>query len=845
MVENNHSHSSDHTIRHRNGIIFLFFLLLSVAMTWPVAAHLGSSYAGGRGDLLVHQWTFWWIKQALLTGQNPFYTTMLYAPEGVSLLSHNIAWLNIAFWLPLQAVIGGIAAYNVMFILVFALNGFAMYLFSRDLIENTGAAFVAGLVFGFWPYTMSHYDHPNMILLFALPLSMIYLRRLMLQQRWRYALLTGLFVALLGISRWQLLIMASPLLICYALYLLATIPAAQTKKSFAKLATTGGIALLLMLPLALPLIQSQLQENAQDIAMDDRNNGRTDLLSYIIPPPIYNRFLGEAALQTNPIFSQGYDLIAANTYYMPFIGFTTLLLAAIGVISRWRLSRFWLAMSLLYILLALGSHLAINGNIYLEGLPYGLIENTVIGDFIRRPHRHNVILGLPVGILAGWGFVALIEKAPTAVRNKRIWGVTAVFLIILLLFAENRLFGRRDTAPYFVPAWYQTIANDGEQYGVLDLPTNDRTFDKSYMSYQISHGKPLAVGHVSRQPATAHDFLDGVPFLSPFLAYELEMDSSIPDITQQLRLLNGGNIRYIVFHKQFVPEGSLDRWRDWFTVQPFYEDDELVVFPTDPQYGVDFEFKHHLTENVGLVRATFVPNIIVRGNMLKLNTRWGTVGTPKTVYDICFNLVDQTVTVPLSCRPVSTEWPMDIWQPSEIVKADYLLPVPVTIEPGQYDLTAQLADQDGALAGDTVILGTTQIVAEAPAVSAPIRWQNGMGLTGHTIAVEDDTLLLDMYWQSDRKLADSYAIFVHLIDDNSGQLVAQSDSLPHNWTYPTMVWHPLEIVLEQRSLPLHDLPAGNYTLYTGLYDQVSGERVKIVDQIDNETDSAPIFSFIR
>jgi hypothetical protein len=85
-------------------------------MTWPVAAQLGTHLAGGRDDLMTHQWTFWWIKQALLHGQDPYYTRLIFYPQGVTLLYHNIAWFNIAVWLPLQAMLGSTAAYNVIFI---------------------------------------------------------------------------------------------------------------------------------------------------------------------------------------------------------------------------------------------------------------------------------------------------------------------------------------------------------------------------------------------------------------------------------------------------------------------------------------------------------------------------------------------------------------------------------------------------------------------------------------------------------------------------------------------------------------------------------------------------------
>ncbi len=142
-------------------------------MTWPVAARLSTYLAGGRDDLWVHQWTFWWIRQALREGLNPFLTPYLYFPEGVSLTSHNIAWFNIALWLPLQAVIGRIAAYNLQFLAGDNAQWLLHVSFRicRDKI-SASAAFVAGLIFGFWPYTLSHYDHANMMVVFWVPLAL-------------------------------------------------------------------------------------------------------------------------------------------------------------------------------------------------------------------------------------------------------------------------------------------------------------------------------------------------------------------------------------------------------------------------------------------------------------------------------------------------------------------------------------------------------------------------------------------------------------------------------------------------------------------------------------------------
>ena len=201
-------------------LALLAYVGLSILITWPVIAKLTTEYAGGRGDLWVHNWTFWWIKKALLNGLSPYFTPMLYYPNGVSLTTHSITWITAFFWIILQYVTSEIMAYNLIFIAVFSLNGFAMFLFARDWTQSTAAAMTAGIIFAFWPYTVSHYDHPNMMLVFFIPLALFWMRRAAQTQRWYAAVLAGLFLALTGINNWQMLLMALPLFISYSAYLL-------------------------------------------------------------------------------------------------------------------------------------------------------------------------------------------------------------------------------------------------------------------------------------------------------------------------------------------------------------------------------------------------------------------------------------------------------------------------------------------------------------------------------------------------------------------------------------------------------------------------------------------------
>jgi len=81
-------------------------------------------------------------------------------------------------------------------------------------------------------------------------------------------------------------------------------------------------------------------------------------------------------------------------------------------------------------------------------------------------------------------------------------------------------------------------------------------------------------------------------------------------------------------------------------------------------------------------------------------------------------------------------------------------------------------------------------------------------------------------------MPESYKVFVHLLDAN-GVPRAQADALPQNGTRPTWSWLPGEIIADEIVLNLPtDLPAGQYRLTTGLYNELNGQRLTSSDGQD-------------
>jgi len=809
--------------------VLLVYALIAVVMTWPLAARLKTHLPGAGDDLWTHQWTFWWVKQSITKGSSPFYTDLLFHPHGVSLAHHNIAWLNIAAWLPLQAIVGRIAAYNLIFIATFALNGFATYLLAHELTGSRPAAFAGGLVYGFWPYILSHYDHPNLIVVCWVPLALLYLRRTLEKGRMRDALLAALFLALTGLTRWHLLIMGGVLAGLYVLYTCLVEKACRTQRTLKLLILAGLVAGVLLAPLAAPMVVAQLTRTApQDIFIDEQTTGQTDLLAYVLPSrrqPLW----GDAILGF-------YDNLVVNQVYIPFLGVTTLLLAVYGLAKNWRRSRFWALAAAVFIALALGPELRINGQLYPQvPMPYRLVGDLFFIRILRQPDRFNVFVGLPMAMLVSLGIEALLRRRPFDRKPALLVGIAGLLIL-----------GEYYPAPYptmrpVTPAWYHQLAQEAGDFAVLDLPMQLQVFNKRYMFYQITHGKPLVEGRVSRLPMEAFAFLDSTPFLMK-LRQDNVMDPALVDVTHQLQPLVKADVRYIILHKEFpssvhkksTSTKKVAAWQDWLTFDPCHEDRDLIVYRTHPLLGRDFALAHEMTGDIGLIRATFTPTSVSQAGRIQVDARWGSAAPPGRDYDVCLNLVNAAGSVAQSlCEPLSPAWPTSRWDANEVVRGAYTLQANPFLESGTYTLTLTLADSSTGMAmGRPATLGplhvaTSPRVFTAPRPGYPLRalWGDVLLLHGYDVQLSAESLDLTLYWQARQRMDVSYKVFVHLVDLASGDIVAQDDAVPRRWTYPTVWWERGEVVEDTISLPLHSVPPGRYGLSLGIYDEKTGERL--------------------
>ena len=221
-------------------------------------------------------------------------------------------------------------------------------------------------------------------------------------------------------------------------------------------------------------------------------------------------------------------------------------------------------------------------------------------------------------------------------------------------------------------------------------------------------------------------------------------------------------------------------------------------------------------------------------------------------------------------------WPQEtantkLWHPGEVVVDTFNLPVAVDAPDGVYTIDLGLYNQadptaaplplirDGvAIDQNSVRIGPVKIgdppsgatlKPEAVKPQHPLSIELGrppvIALRGYTLSLEpgqsktnsesdSQNLKLELYWASLAATPTNWSIFVHL-RNQSGETVAQKDGPAGGGRYPTSLWDPGEILVDELTILLLDeLPAGEYSLVVGLYNLADGTRLTVPDSRPNE-----------
>jgi hypothetical protein len=181
-------------------------------------------------------------------------------------------------------------------------------------------------------------------------------------------------------------------------------------------------------------------------------------------------------------------------------------------------------------------------------------------------------------------------------------------------------------------------------------------------------------------------------------------------------------------------------------------------------------------------------------------------------------------------------WPTSQWNTGEqIIDLDRVR-VPADLASGLYRWRVSIGN------GDPIDLDDLRVNApersfKTPPIANPVNQTLGervtlLGFENADCGARNAECRVKLWWRAKQDMPESYKVFVHLLDTN-GVPRAQADVIPQNSSRSTWSWLPGEIITDEIALQIPaDLPAGEYRLTTGLYNELNGIRLMLPDGKD-------------
>lgn len=179
--------------------------MVSIVFSWPLPLHLGTALTGEPGgDTGVYVWNQWLFQhEALVAGSNPFRTErVLSLIDRVDLSQHNYTVFLDLLALPLIPLVGVVAGFNLVLLVLMPLSAVAVYALAREVTAASRLeAWLAGLAFAWSPALVGR-STGQFSLVAAAPLAafLLFLIRADRSRRMRDAALAGLCMAWAGLS---------------------------------------------------------------------------------------------------------------------------------------------------------------------------------------------------------------------------------------------------------------------------------------------------------------------------------------------------------------------------------------------------------------------------------------------------------------------------------------------------------------------------------------------------------------------------------------------------------------------------------------------------------------------
>ena len=523
----------------------LLYTALAIVATWPLATFFTHGLIGNDKavDSYQHTWHQWWVAEALTHGKSPFFTNLLYYPEGIDLFWQTLGFTQGLVAMPLTLTLGAIAGVNFTVLSSFVIGGYATFLLAKRLSESVAGALVAGSIYVLSPYHLQKMSEGSIELtsIHWLPVYVLALYVLLERPTWWKALLAGAALLWVSLGAWYYGLFAVMFTGCMSfVWALGSGMSGKSGESErvgkwesgrsqqnsklniqnSKLSSLfniqrstfnikhsvqrflWGLTPLLIWVLVLAPRISSVNQSIDQSSWDMRQaqvEHSADLIDFFLPSPL-NPVWGPAIRDWRT--ARYPDLL---TYWNVSLGLVGLLLALIGMATSWRKTWRWGLLLLATMLLAMGPMLRLAGQQTDIPLPFALIQGLPGIRIGQRPSHMAVLASLMIAVLASFGTARIL-----AGRQRWVVIAASAALIIGILRIDGQIEPER-MVMHVQPLhpWYRTLpAPDG---ALMPLPMYVNINRIDNMANQIVHKWPIFAGYVARPPAYSYAYYtDGV-----------------------------------------------------------------------------------------------------------------------------------------------------------------------------------------------------------------------------------------------------------------------------------------------------------------------------------------------
>jgi hypothetical protein len=517
----------------------------------------------GNSDAIVHVAYFYehlHELQAYFTGKD--FGNAYYPAEGIGAYMETYFGETLFFFIGKMLTGSDVWAFFVLYVGMYALNGWSVYLLSNYYSKHVSAAFVAGIIFSSSCFMMSTLELMNGVAFFCIPISIFFLERFIDFKKYRYLGWSAIFLSITSLFSAYHFFMGS--LVYFVLVITRYKNVMQF--DFKKLVAVVIPAVIIVIPLFEKILASDISNAYNPIS------GAENV--YALFSMNLNSFI--TSIPGNLIYPRPDEIeYAIKTSYRGNLGVLCWVLFFIGI-SQKSLRRYtYLIILLVATAVSFGPYTFING--HKINLPTAFIyESEFFGTFFRMPGRAFVISNFIIALFCAVGLKTILDKY----KIKK--SILIIIPVVFLFTIENQAI-----PPYIyqhdnlvkVPKEYEAIKKD-EPTNIADFPSSlftetgyvngisEFTREYRYHYWQSRHHQNTLNGSASYFPDARMK--------------NNQLMMQITDANHLEELIKINQLDYLVFHKDLVLFDNEQNILNFFRNSPLLnfktEGEKLVIF---------------------------------------------------------------------------------------------------------------------------------------------------------------------------------------------------------------------------------------------------------------------------